>query len=248
MFYFSYFGSKAKEMKIIREHVDFTGITHIVEPFCGSCAFSRHFFDEGVDAVYHMNDIDLGLINLLKQIKSDGGSKKILNAIKKDIVKYDNVNDVVKNMSEHKIYGAYIKKLTMARFDKYRVISRCYDYTKYRQTDDFVMDANFTCDDYTKVFKKYRDDEKAFLFLDPPYLDSYNRGYYSDRTDSLAQDGTRVFIEIMEYLKVCKCKVLMIINKNSITDYLYSDWIVGEYDKLYQSTKRQAKHLIIMKY
>ena len=42
---------------------------------------------------------------------------------------------------------------------------------------NFLNKATITNNDYLKVFDKYKDNENAFLYLDPPYMDSYNANY-----------------------------------------------------------------------
>jgi hypothetical protein len=41
---------------------------------------------------------------------------------------------------------------------------------------------------------------------------------------------------------------MLIINENAITDYIYKDFIVGKYDKIYQLTKKKAVHIIVCNY
>ena len=45
-FYISYAGNKRREMKEIEPFIDLKGIKKIVEPFCGSSAFSFHIYDK----------------------------------------------------------------------------------------------------------------------------------------------------------------------------------------------------------
>ncbi len=51
--------------------------------------------------------------------------------------------------------------------------------------------------------------EICFLYLDPPYMDSFNGGYncynknYNE--DLPVKDNTAMYIFLLEYLKVCKC-------------------------------------------
>ena len=45
-----------------------------------------------------------------------------------------------------------------------------------------------------------------------------------------------------------KCKVMLIINNNAITQCLYKKYIIDKYDKIYQASKRKTSHLIICNY
>ena len=58
--------------------------------------------------------------------------------------------------------------------------------------------------------EKYKDNQNAFIYLDPPYLDSYN-GNYCQYEKSMEEDGevidnTKVYIDILNYLKMPNVK------------------------------------------
>ena len=59
---------------------------------------------------------------------------------------------------------------------------------------------------------------------------------------------TQIVADILEYLRVCKCKVMLVINKLNVLAYLFRDYIKGEYEKIYQLSKKKAMHLIICNY
>ena len=99
--------------------------------------------------------------------------------------------------------------------------------------------------DYKDMFDVYKDDEDAFLFLDPPYLYSDNRNYASQIRET---DMTQIVVDILQYLRVCKGKVMLMISKLDILSYLFKDYIEGEYEKFYQLSKKQAMRLIICNY
>ena len=85
---------------------------------------------------------------------------------------------------------------------------------------------------------KYKDNNKAFIFLDPPYLISCNSFY---------QDAK---LNIYEYLSIhtidkMKCKVLLCLEDNWIINLLFKKYITMKYDKIYQMTKKKTTHLIM---
>ena len=41
-----------------------------------------------------------------------------------------------------------------------------------------LINSLFTNNDYINIFNQYKDDDKAFLCIDPPYLFSNNSGYF----------------------------------------------------------------------
>ena len=88
--------------------------------------------------------------------------------------------------------------------------------------------------------EKYKDNEDAFIYLDPPYLESYNAGYNkyekSIETDGTIIANTKIYIDILNYLKNSKCKILFSINKYYITEHIYKDYINKSYNKNYAFT------------
>ena len=87
-----------------------------------------------------------------------------------------------------------------------------------------------------------------FLYLDPPYMDSYNAGYniYSGKSydeDMNIKDNTDIYIQLLAILKSkCKCKILFSINDCSLTRYLYKNYIKSNYNHLYQSSHLNIKN------
>ena len=66
-FYFSYVGNKRKEINEILPYIYLDDIKTIVEPFCGSCAFS-FFLSKNDNLAFHINDLDANLINFFNKI------------------------------------------------------------------------------------------------------------------------------------------------------------------------------------
>lgn len=57
-----------------------------------------------------------------------------------------------------------------------------------------------------------------------------------------------MYIDIYNMLCSAKCKILLIINKNAITEHIYKDFIKSEYLKQYQISKHKSGHLICANY
>ena len=109
-----------------------------------------------------------------------------------------------------------------------------------------ILDKALLTDlDYSLIFNMYHDDEKAFLFLDPPYTFSYNSHYESQ---SINPDTTQIIVNIYKFMKTCKCKVLMVVNSLDIVKYMFRKFIKGEYIKTYGIYKKNSKHIIISNY
>lgn len=102
--------------------------------------------------------------------------------------------------------------------------------------------------DYSKIFEMCN--EKDFVFLDPPYdcvfsdygNEQYRDGFNEDSHRKLAQDFANL-----------PCKAMMVIGKTLLTEELYKDNIVDEYQKKYAVNirnrfKSAATHIVVTNY
>ena len=105
--------------------------------------------------------------------------------------------------------------------------------------EKFSNKTIITNEDYLHIIDIYKDNENSFLYLDPPYLDSYNSGYGTYQNKSHDEnlkiiDNTEMFFKILDILKNGKCKILFSINDCALTNYLYKDYIKETYNHKYQ--------------
>lgn len=102
--------------------------------------------------------------------------------------------------------------------------------------------------DYSRIFDMAKDDD--FIFLDPPYdcvfsdygNENYRDGFGEDEHRRLANDFRNL-----------SSKALLVIGKTPLTEELYGQYIVEEYDKSYAVNirnrfKADAKHIIVTNY
>ena len=102
----------------------------------------------------------------------------------------------------------------------------------------------FNCD-YRVIFDMAR--ENDFMFLDPPYdcvFNDYGNIEFSNGFDE--SEHRRLAADF----KQLQCKALMVIGKTQLTEMLYHDYIVDEYDKNYSVNIRnrfnnKQVHMII---
>lgn len=102
--------------------------------------------------------------------------------------------------------------------------------------------------DYNAIFDMVEKDD--FIFLDPPY-----DCIFSDYGNMEYKDGfnEKEHIELADRYKKLNCKALMVIGKTELTERLYSDFIVGEYGKVYSVNirnrfKAAATHIVVSNY
>ncbi len=93
-------------------------------------------------------------------------------------------------------------------------------------------------------------EENDFIFLDPPYdcvfsdygNESMKDGFGEERHRKLAEDFRKL-----------KCKALMVIGKTQLTEELYGDLVVAEYEKSYAVNirnrfKSESHHILVANY
>ncbi|BDB57765.1 DNA adenine methylase [Flavobacterium ammonificans] len=102
--------------------------------------------------------------------------------------------------------------------------------------------------DYSEIFRMA--DKDDFMFLDPPY-----DCVFSDYGNVEHKDGfnERNHIELANQYKQLKCKALMVIGRTPLTEKLYGEMIVDEYEKSYAVNirnrfKSEASHILISNY
>jgi len=103
--------------------------------------------------------------------------------------------------------------------------------------------------DYKEIFKMAEEDD--FMFLDPPYdcvFSDYGNVEYKE--DGFNEKSHK---ELADSFRNLKCKALMVIGRTPLTEELYNDLIIDEYEKSYAVNirnrfKSSAKHILISNY
>jgi site-specific DNA-adenine methylase len=239
-------------------------IDTIVEPFCGSCAFSLDYYiKKGYDKInYVVNDIDNDLINFFIYIYGHG-FKTVYDYIKD--FHFENTDKEIRTNAIRRYFDNgknpldyFIMKRVDERFyvkDRIHNFIEKYKDDKYKKTDEFFKNATITCKDYKKVFNEYKDRKDCLLFLDPPYMDScneeykeFNKKYNKREFGRECEDSTQMYIDMVNLMKTAKCKVIGITNDNAMMRYLFNGWVKTSYNKTYQITKKKTKHILFMNF
>lgn len=168
-----------------------------------------------------------------------------VNKLLYDITKLKDKSALIKFVNNHPFSRVLRDKLlNRGMYKKANIANKIDDVSA------LLRKSILTNKDACEVIEKYKNDPHAFIFLDPPYLDSNNTNYNMDarKADGEIVDNTYIYVCIVEALKTAKAKIMLIINDNKLNRYIFNDFIVGEYDRVYQVTKRKTKHLIIVNY
>ena len=96
----------------------------------------------------------------------------------------------------------------------------------------------FLSDDALNIVKDNMNNEKCYIFFDPPYLLSCNE-YYDNCTVE-----KNIYQYIYKNQTKLKCKYAFVINENWLTSIIFKDFNIVKYNKRYSSNKK-ATHMII---
>lgn len=279
-FLFAYVGNKRQEVEHIYENINFKNIDTIVEPFCGSCALSYYIWSQNrtKNYKYILNDLDSNLIELLRLVRDDK-YKEIEDDVNKkrgEILLYE--DDMIE---AKKIYNEYVRRTNVKndfnKFEKlcgYLLANKCYsmrsgmfplrEFKRFFNDKKIVLslapiyeflktaDIEIYNEDGNKIIDKY-DNEKSFIFLDPPYIASCNNFYSTDTGENINN-----IYEMLSSkgLKNLKCKMLICHENNWLFKLIFKDYLDGEkeYKKQYENTlhrgksKKQTTHIIVKNY
>lgn len=267
---FPYLGNKKKELKEFINYIP-KQLDIYVEPFGGGGAVSLALNNMGNSV--HINDLDPLLVKLYKYFKT----KKINKDINKlDAMNLKFRNQVINSTNPKEAMKELGKKVFNNRDDifidlLYRKL-RLYEGRALLATNNFMktdngrkasiksftgyLDSPFqnpkqvkiTKLDYKKLLSKYKQNSKAFVFLDPPYQNIDDETKFSKDYKHSGGFGFDDFLYINEFMSSSKCKVMLVINDSNYIKKLFKGMITKKYKKQYNLTKKIVNHLVITNY
>lgn len=245
-------GNKQNDIKFFKEYLpDKKDIDTICEAFAGSFSLIRNIYYDCKNII--CSDNDLSFRNQIKLIFDNleeyNNEKKFVNDFiinpkhlkengyfDRDKYKYVLCNQLkYLKMIDITNRGIFKKQPTKINYDELKIL---YDKIKWY-------------DDFKNVFELLKNDEKSFIFLDPPYFQSYNKSYLGqERFDENKNiiDNTNIYIDIFEFMKSCKCKVMLVVNKSKLIHYIYKEFYKNEYNKTYSGSKNKEILMIYCNY
>lgn len=253
-----YIGGKANEIKYFKKYIPEYDL--YVEPFFGGGSV---LFDLCPEKAI-INDNDKLVIKYWKSVKYDpenliNNISKYENKIDKDsYYKIRNLYNKGKVSHEDAFYF-YINRIGfrgLVRRNKKGEINTPYRgniklnkyYNIIRQNSNCLISSKINCKDY-KIFLEKLEKEnivnnKTFIFIDPPYIDTYS---YSQSKNEVIS----IYKYLSKYIKRTKAKVMIITKESGIINKLFNGYIIDNYNKKYviNSCKiKNTKHLIITNY
>ena len=245
-------GNKKNELKLLLPIIEpqITTSTIFVEPFCGSSIVSFNVFkqiNKNID--FHINDLDPLRINFYKNMTKEEERQKLYK-LEKEIVEKgaEFYYSIVRGKDDDYLKYVISKRIHSFRHGLYPTNKNIILHEITDNWKEFFNKSTITNIDYLDILNKYKDNENAFLYLDPPYMDSFNAGYgtYQHKShdeDLKIIDNTEMYIKFLEVLKNGKCKILFSINDCALTNYLYKYFIKETYNHKYQTSHFNIKNI-----
>jgi site-specific DNA-adenine methylase len=244
-FFISYAGNKRNECDEIYKQLinKLDDVEYIIEPFCGTSAISYYIsLKHPKKFKYILNDNNYHLIECYKIFQDDERLKLFINALN-NLTENINKENYMKLIKEDTTEGWFIKhKICSIRAGLFPLNYKKKDF-KFLLDVPIIQflrneDIQFMNIDATNLINDFKDNEKALILLDPPYLMALNDFYLKATTN------------VYEYIydtniKNMRCKILLVLENNWIIKLLFIDTIKHSYGKLYQPGKKKTTHLII---
>jgi DNA adenine methylase len=249
-------GGKSRELKRIIPLVP--KYDTYIEPFLGGGAL----FFELMPQTAIINDINPTLMNFWYLVKNDVNYLKTYIKNTQDTAEYyyqlrNEFNN--KNLSKKDMACAFYYFNRTGFNGLWRVNSKgeynvAYDNINKRDLNILMNEcienskvlekATLYSDDFRNIIEKYKNDDNAFIFLDPPYLNCKNMYTKS-------QEFLWIYEYIMNYLEECKCKVMLITKADDILIDMFKNFNNDLYGMNYSANNKynkKVKHMLITNY
>lgn len=277
-----YRGGKSKEIPYIERHIPAFGGRYI-EPFLGGGALYFHLepqhaiindinsklmaFYAGVRDNYEQVRKDLDFIeSLYTANRSEFDRLKTLTPNERvadeneDL--YYAIRDMFNGLKRSKYTDAavyyFINKTAYSGMIRYNAKGEFnVPFGRYKnlntsfvteQHSNLLQQTDIYNEDYRAIFAMAQEDD--FMFLDPPYdcvFSDYGNEEYKDGFNDDSHE------ELAEAFRNLPCRALLVIGRTPLTERLYGDMIIDEYEKSYSVNirnrfKAAATHILVANY
>lgn len=251
--FINYTGGKYNEFPIIWNYMPDKNDMKVIDVFGGggSVLWNCIINEYGSEFIY--NDINIYLYQLFKYLFDEKERKKIFDEMKKVKLTKENCerivndetnyNNIIIHLAKSKICfkGIVSAKIvdSTGRFKFDKTLDQYYDLN----WNDNFKDKNvkFENKDFKIILEKYKDDENAFLYLDPPYISKQVDQYgYTFTVDDLQY--------IKNFMSECSCYVMLNVDYVGYTREEFNEFFKFAYPKNYSLNTSKKKKNIYAKY
>jgi hypothetical protein len=198
---FSYFGNKDRELEEVYRNIknEIINCETIIEPFGGSFALIRYLVNNDINKEFIVNDNDKLLIETYSYMINEEQNLLMRNKIRDFLIDID--KEKYNNMKKDRnIFSFLFTHLYyQINFGLFPIRKVNIDYDRIEK---FIKYKNiiFKNEDAYDIIEKHKNNDKAYIFLDPPYLFTYN--YYNSGWNDR-------FLDIINNFYDYKCKILI---------------------------------------
>ena len=248
-FFIPYAGNKRNEVDELIKEINFEGVKNIIEPFCGSSAYSFHIWLKYGNAFnYYLNDNNKMLIDFYDLFKNetletinDG-----LTLIKEQTTTKDEWMNHFKTAEITPIRNLFYCKFSnhcrMGMYPLNKSISGIFKPSPLQlKFLEFIKSPNvhISNDDWSVVFNLFKNNKEVLFIFDPPYINSDN-SFYLEKTLNIYQD----FYENKDVNY--QSHIYFIMEDIWIIRMLFAHYKIYEpYKKKYEISKKETHHIII---
>lgn len=231
----SYQGSKIKDLPFIIQYQPKT-FNKVIDVFGGGGSISYHYLMQGYKVVF--NDVDKNVYEYMKMIKNDE-YKAFMKKIKpiteeefKTLKEKENkslLERFIVNANSFKGIGLLYGKRKLKDGTYKTEFRNIFNPKRLKLLDDIkdkLKNLEIHNEDYKKILEKYKNNKNAFVYLDPPYLTKGMNGYDAVFT-------TTDIDYIINFMKTCKCKVMLHVDLSGHTLLNLKDMLRHMYPKNY---------------
>jgi len=249
----AYAGNKRSEVELIEHFINsntnYDKITTIVEPYCGTGAFSYYMSVKYPKRFkYILNDNDENLMMLYFIFQDEIRLLHFINELKEKCENLDKekyLTLVKENNFLAWFLGRYIYNIRPCLFpiddrhiSKIRNIDKLLEcpFLKFIRNEEIT----FLNMDALNLYSTIKDDSECLIFLDPPYLESCN-DYYSKSMN----------VNIYEYLVNNKIEnekstIVLCLENNWIIKLMFQNYICQVKEKEYLQKHKKTEHITII--
>lgn len=213
-------------------------IDTIIEPYCGSFSLIRHLIDLYPDKKYICNDNNKKLIECYKYLQNEDNLKELITFYKDFEPKNkEEYNVFVKNGIKGFLFGNTIYNVRPFLYPlKQKKKMDETNFSKMKNFNKRYKNIEFTCYDAIDIINKYKNEQKCFIFCDPPFILECC-GFYENSN----QSSTNLLM-LMEDFKNFKAKFLICNGYNFLLETYYANY--GIKTKFQTQIKYQNHHKI----